>query len=148
MKTHLCPKCYKEKQVGDFRKEYSAGPLEIWNLRYCKDCMKEEFRQRKADPDAYSKMKSSSRNWKYEHPKEHARLAIEYRKRHPEKIIAQNRLNYAIKRGRIKRQPCEKCGTTDRIHAHHVSYEPKDWYNVHWLCFSCHALEHEAILTK
>lgn len=145
MKMRICPKCSQGKILTEFRREYSKGPYEDWNLRHCKECVHNEFIERKKDPEAYSNMKSASRNWKKNHLEEHARLAREYRKRHPEKIIAQNRLNYAIRCGRIQRQPCEQCKTNDRVHAHHVSYEQKDWYNVNWLCFNCHALEHEKL---
>ena len=105
---------------------------------------KAEFRARKADPAKYERLKETSRAWKAQHLAEHARLAREYRRRHPEKIVAQNRLNYAVRIGKVVRQPCEMCGTPDRVHAHHVSYEPKDWLNVRWLCFRCHKLAHHS----
>lgn len=142
METHICEKCGFTKSVYEFRRHYKEGPYKPWNLRMCKACTHAEYIQRKTNPEKYSNLKQTSRNWKQKNPEKHAALAIEYRKRHPEKIIAQNRLNYAIRKGRIKRQPCEKCGATERIHAHHVSYKPEDWYNVKWFCFVCHKLEH------
>lgn len=42
--------------------------------------------------------------------------------------------------GSIQRQPCEVCGAIKKVHAHHVSYKPKDWFNVKWLCYICHKL--------
>jgi endogenous inhibitor of DNA gyrase (YacG/DUF329 family) len=43
--------------------------------------------------------------------------------------------NYAVKTGRLLRQPCEICGTED-VEAHHVDYF--DPLNVRWLCFVHH----------
>lgn len=43
--------------------------------------------------------------------------------------------NYAVKVGRLVRQPCELCGSPD-VEMHHVDYfEP---LNVQWLCFLHH----------
>ncbi len=44
--------------------------------------------------------------------------------------------NYAVKVGRLVRQPCEVCGSADVVEMHHVDYfEP---LNVRWLCFLHH----------
>ena len=139
---HLCKYCGKTKNIKDFDKVLAEGPLKPWNLRRCKACTHLEYEKRYANPSQRKTLLSASVDWKKRNPECHAKLAREYRKRHPEKIMAQNRLNYAVKMGRIKRLPCEICGTTKKVHAHHVSYEPKDWYNVRWLCFVCHEIEH------
>ena len=65
----------------------------------------------------------------------------------PEKIKAQNALNYAVSRGTITPEPCEQCGDFPflhdgrrGVHAHHDDYsKPLD---VRWLCVSCHGKEH------
>ena len=38
----------------------------------------------------------------------------------------------AIKTGKIKRSPCEICGSRKNIHAHHDNYN--EIFNVRWLC--------------
>jgi hypothetical protein len=49
----------------------------------------------------------------------------------------------AIRRGTLVKQPCERCGATDGIHAHHEDYSrPLD---VNWLCVPCHAQRHREI---
>lgn len=141
METHVCPICGKRKVLTQFNKHHRQGPLEIWNVRYCKECVHKTYLKRYANPKSRKALLGSSVNWKKRNPERHAKLAREYRKKHPEKIMAQNRLNYAIRKGRLKRQLCEICGA-GKAHAHHVSYEPKDWYNVRWLCYVCHELEH------
>lgn len=82
----------------------------------------------------------TSREWKKNNPSRHAELARAYRARNREKTRAQNVLNYAIRKGRLTRKPCEVCGTNERVHAHHHDYRlPLD---VHWLCFQCHKKAH------
>ena len=142
MKTHICKVCGTRKSFEQFDKIIGDGPLKEWNLRRCKDCTHIAYEHRYAVPAHRKAQLDASVNWKKEHPERHAALAREYRARYPEKIMAQNRLNYAIRKGRIKRQPCEICGETEKVHAHHISYEPKDWYNVRWLCGVCHEIEH------
>lgn len=60
--------------------------------------------------------------------------------RNPEKRKAHHAVAAAIRDGRLERQPCETCGTTENVHAHHDDYsKPLD---VRWLCASDHAAEH------
>ncbi len=88
----------------------------------------------------YERQKQRSRDWKKQNPERHAELARAYRRRNAEKLKAQNLLNYAVRMGRIQRQPCEECGTTERVHGHHEDYSKP--YVVHWLCFRCHKKAH------
>lgn len=85
-------------------------------------------------------MLDRSRKWKKENKERHAELARAYRRRNAEKVLAQNRLNYAVRKGLIKRLPCEGCGTDVRVHAHHHDYSKP--YEVRWLCFQCHKDAH------
>ena len=146
MGRKVCRKCGQEKDFAEFHKYVSEGPRSAWNLRYCSSCVSKEnherYMRRYQSGEGRKSLLESSRNWKKRNPEKHAALAREYRLRHPEKIIAQNRLNYAIRKGRIQRKPCEICGCVEKVNAHHVSYEPKDWYNVKWLCPVCHEIEH------
>ncbi len=146
MEAYKCNTCSNVKPLSEFDKQSSDGPLKLWNIRKrCKECIHGAYLVRRATPKRLKAMLKASRNWKSENLDRHAELAREYRKRHPEKIIAQNRLNYAIRKGRVVRQPCEVCGSTEGIiHAHHRTYKKEDWYNVRWLCFVCHKLEHDA----
>jgi len=82
----------------------------------------------------------ATREWKKVNKERHAELARAYRRRNPEKTKAQNQLNYAVRMGRIKRQPCEVCGSGVHIHAHHHDYSKP--YDVKWLCFLCHKAKH------
>lgn len=56
------------------------------------------------------------------------------------KQIVRNKVCNAIRAGKITRQPCENCGTTKRIHAHHEDYSKP--FEINWLCFDCHMSHH------
>lgn len=82
----------------------------------------------------------AAREWKKANPERHAELARAYRARNREKTLAQNKLNYAVRTGKIERQPCEVCSATDKVHAHHHDYGKP--FDVRWLCFKCHKATH------
>lgn len=45
--------------------------------------------------------------------------------------------------GRIKRHPCESCGTDRDLHMHHPDYSRPLF--VQWLCVRCHGAEHKRL---
>ena len=55
-----------------------------------------------------------------------------WRARHPLKAAAWAKVRLAKLRGDLVPKPCEVCGTTEGIHAHHDDYtQPLE---VRWLC--------------
>lgn len=73
------------------------------------------------------------------HRARHSELAPDARMR----ANARSYLNVYVKRGRVKKQPCEVCGSTERVHGHHHDYsKPLD---VRWLCKEHHHEEHARI---
>ena len=91
-------------------------------------------------PENREKQKERSNAWKKSNPERHAELAREYRLRNPQKTKAQNQLNYALRMGKVIKSPCEVCGTSERVHAHHHDYSKP--YDVKWLCYLCHKAAH------
>lgn len=58
----------------------------------------------------------------------------------PEKYRAHKAVENAIKAGTLQREPCERCGVTERVHAHHDDYaKPRE---VRWLCPTHHRERH------
>ncbi len=49
----------------------------------------------------------------------------------------------AKRHGRLVPQPCEVCGTSERIHAHHENYNKP--LKVRWLCPAYHRARHKEI---
>ena len=66
---------------------------------------------------------------------------VESRKRwdlkHPERVKAYNKINFALRKGKIKRpEICSICGNAGFIMGHHYDYsKPLD---VIWVCWICH----------
>lgn len=64
-----------------------------------------------------------------------------WRDRNKDRRAVHTLLGNAVKYGKIKKMPCEKCGSTVRIHGHHEDYsKPLD---VKWLCAKHHAEIHK-----
>lgn len=59
--------------------------------------------------------------------------------------LARSALYKALRVGTIVRQPCEVCGATHRIHAHHDDYSKP--LAIRWLC-SLHHRQHHARLSR
>src|SRR5690348_13837634 len=55
-----------------------------------------------------------------------------------DKVTAREKTTDAIRRGRLKRQPCEVCGK--KAEAHHPDYRSP--YKVRWLCRKHHRALH------
>jgi hypothetical protein len=117
-----CSKCRRERPAGYFR----CHPT------WCRDCYRTYRRRYRAEHPEYRKRQVERiRDW---------------RKRNPEKRRAHKLVEYAIKGGSLKREPCESCGRTTNVHSHHEDYSaPLD---VRWLCAVCHAAEHGAGLGR
>lgn len=77
------------------------------------------------------------KNWRKKNLSYYSNL----RKQFPEKFKARDALNGAVRRGKIKRGPCVKCGEI-KTEGHHTDYsKPLD---VLWFCRQCHENEHHA----
>lgn len=92
-----------------------------------------DWAKRRAAADAYQRS----------HPEVVRAAKRRYEERNPEKRRAANIANNALRDGKLVRQPCEVCGSTERVHKHHDDYSrPLD---VRWLCPKHHAEHHKAL---
>ena len=75
-----------------------------------------------------------------------ARRVQKFLKKHPERVNAYSKVQYALRTGRIKRpDKCTKCGWKPKprldglssMHAHHADYSKP--LKIVWLCSFCHA---------
>ena len=62
------------------------------------------------------------------------------RERQPERVAARTATMKAIASGRLVRQPCEVCGTAEKVEAHHDDYTKA--LEVRWLCVVHHDEHH------
>lgn len=81
----------------------------------------------------------------------HARISSDraeataaWRANHPQKRLAHQAVQSALRNGSLKKQPCEVCGSAKRIHAHHDDYSHQ--LQVTWLCHT-HHMERHAMLS-
>ena len=77
--------------------------------------------------------------WAQNNPERSREIKRKWAERNPEKIRARNRVNNAIRDGKIVRLACEVCGV-ETSQAHHDDYSrPLD---VRWLCSAHHGERH------
>lgn len=141
-----CFKCGQEKERTEFYKHPQMGD---GLLGKCKECTKKDTAEREL-------IKSMDPEWVASERKRHrekslrARLAGKiskcstsarkrWREKNKHKIKAQARVAQAIRKGVLKRLPCEVCGDPNS-HGHHHDYsKPLD---VWWLCSKHHGEAH------
>lgn len=119
-----CGRCGVVKQLGEFNKDkYTKSGYRS----QCKDCMTKERIE----------LKDYYKQWREDEDRK--KWYANYRKsRYQEGKIKVKARNAARS---LVRQPCEVCGTTERIHAHHDDYAfPLD---VRWLCAAHHSQWHK-----
>ena len=122
MKTCTC--CGERKELSEFY-------TDVWKAHnvsaHCKECMKTRAR-------AYNKTAAGIAARK--------KGVSAHKKRWPERNAARVAVSKALKKGRLEKMPCERCGNPD-VQAHHENYAKK--LDVSWLCRPCHIERHVAI---
>lgn len=139
MNKKACKECGKVKPLDDFpiHPERTDG-----HTSKCKACMKvwqKEYDKKRANlphrvaaREAYAQTKKGKAA--------HLRANDSYRKRNPGKTKARRKVQYELSKGRLKKQPCEQCGSL-KAEAHHDDYsKPLD---IRWLCSKCHSELHK-----
>ena len=129
MNKKICSKCHKvfDETIENFPpSKVSKSGLNSW----CRAC--------KGKNDIIY-----SRKYRKEHKETIARKLKEYLKRYPKRYKAMNLANKAIRKGELKRKPCEVCGAL-KVHAHHEDYSQP--LNVKWLCPKHHKELHCGII--
>jgi hypothetical protein len=136
MKT--CFKCLCAKPLSDFYKHAQMGD---GHLNKCKECTKKDAnahrqanlenirqydRMRASMPHRIAKSKEVQARWRFEHP---------------ERRAAHLQVQYALRKGLLKKTPCMVCGA--KAESHHPDYSrPLD---VVWLCPAHHKQAHALV---
>lgn len=128
----LCFKCNQIKLLSDFYRHFRMAD---GHLNKCKDCTKR---------DAKLHYEAIGGNVEYERarsktPERKAAMARYQRSRsekNPGRYKAAYAVGNALRDGRLKKGPCEKCGTIEKIQGHHDDYSKP--LEVRWLCFQHH----------
>lgn len=152
-----CIHCGITKPLTEF---YRHDGMSDSYLNACKECVKaatranreanreyylEYDRQRAFRADRVAARRAYQERTKKdpEKTKVFRRTAKEWAERNTPKRKAQIKVGNAIRDGKLVKQPCERCGAAERIHAHHEDYsKPLD---VMWLCRPCHGVRHREL---
>lgn len=123
-----CFKCGIDKPLSEFYKHKQMGD---GYLNKCKECTKKDVnKHRKENIErirAYDRARGNRQTKQYRD---------NYKQRFPNKYKAHNMVSNAIRDKKLFKEPCEICGTTEKIHAHHDDYLKP--LNVRWLCAAHH----------
>lgn len=96
---------------------------------HCCECRRNNMRE--------AKKSEAAKAWNRQWAKEYARQMD------PQMKKARNAAYHAIRKGRLTREPCQVCGSSHRIEAHHEDYlKPLD---VMWLCKKHHYERHREL---
>jgi len=142
-----CFKCHRALPLNEF---YKHPQMSDGHLGKCKPCTRKDVRDREevkraTDLDWVLNERKRHRE-KAEKAREsgtatvsnHILRSLRHAAKYPEKTLARTTLGNAIRDGRIKRQPCERCGK--RAQGHHDDYSKP--LEVRWLCVKHHAEHH------
>lgn len=108
---------------------------------WCKPCLsaasvesaKKNRETKRKNNNAYASRNSANRS----------KATAKWRANHPEKKLAHQAVRTALRNGSLKKQPCEVCGSIERIHAHHDDYEKS--LEINWLCHTHHMQRHSML---
>jgi hypothetical protein len=127
-----CAQCNEAKPLALF---YQHPKASDGLMHICKACHRLRVKLR-ARTNPYVQDYDRARHKTPEHKRRAMANAERWNKENPAGYRAHNILNGAINRGKIIKEPCVLCGTTEHVHGHHKDYaQPLD---VVWLCAKCH----------
>lgn len=134
--TKQCFKCRKVKEIDRF---YVHPQMGDGHLNKCISCTKKDVHRRYYDPESRQRIiKYEVERFKDPKRKEKIRgYAQKMRAKYPGKYKARSKVSNAIRCGKLKRQPCMKCGD-EKSQAHHTDYRKP--LEVLWLCRTHHML--------
>jgi hypothetical protein len=109
--------------------------------RTCRDCGKDKplsgfYRARRTCTECRA---AYIRDWRARHPEKCKAWSREQRVKNRQKKKARERLRYAIRKGWVKKKPCEVC-MDPKSQGHHTDYAKP--LEVRWLCRTHHEREH------
>ena len=129
-----CFKCGLSKSLDEF---YRHPQMSDGRLNKCKDCTRKDVQtNRKARLNHYTAYERKRR------PRKMKQVKVLTAEEHALRRWARGKVNDATRRGKLEKQPCEVCGSTYNVQAHHSDYNrPLD---IHWLCTKHHAELHDS----
>ncbi len=128
--------CFKCKQTLPKAEFYRHPMMGDGHLGKCKECTKKDAREHR-DKNIDQVLAYDRARARLPHRRA---LVIRINNSNPVKRAAHSAVSNAVRDGRLTKQPCEVCGATTKVEAHHPDYsKPLD---VQWLCFRHHREVH------
>jgi hypothetical protein len=117
VKKHMTKKCSLCKQVLPLNEfGFNRSTLD-GRMGWCRMCVK---------------VKRSTPEYKEKSRERTAR----YAEKNKSKVKSRLAIKHAIEAGKLQRKPCEICGSSENIQAHHEDYSKP--FDVIWLCLEHH----------
>ena len=132
----MCKWCHQVKPLDEFPKHPQMAD---GHINQCKTCRNEWHNKHRQKPEVKEKRKTEYQNpevKKRYKQSEKGKLAAKRYKRDPIREAAKNAVAYAVRKGKLIKEPCFVCG--DKALAHHSSYSPEMRLVVTWLCIHHH----------
>lgn len=127
--------CFKCKKTLELCQFYKHKQMADGYLNKCKECAKVDAHKHRQDN--LEKIRDYDRARNKARPNVSKRV---YRDKYPNKYKAHGIVNNSMRSGKLFKEPCAVCGTTERIQAHHDDYLKP--LNVTWLCAVHHSEWH------
>lgn len=144
-----CKKCGQSKPLDQFTVD---ARKKLGRNYTCRECHRAYIREWQQKPEIKSRKRKyaianrerrrlACKRYRERHPDRVKKTMAAWALRNPERNRARWAVNNAVRDGRLKKGPCEKCGTTIKVDGHHDDYSKI--LEVRWLCHTCHlATEH------
>lgn len=148
--TKRCSKCGVDKPLSEYHRDRQKADGHTPVCKACRRVCNRAYYQKNRPRRVEHKRQyyrhnrqaslATTRDYYRSHRAAEAERRRRWRLRHPDAHAAGARVRRAIRQGQLHPEPCEACGATKRIDAHHEDYsKPLD---VQWLCRSCHKRLH------
>ena len=135
-----CFKCLTVKPLEEF---YSHSAMADGHLNKCKECTKKDVAKHREENLEKIREYDRQRAKRPERIAAKAEISKAWRIEDKRRMAAHNAVARAIKSGKLKRMPCERCNSAKSV-AHHEDYDFK--LQVMWLCQPCHKQRHKELV--
>lgn len=134
--TRPCPRCSDQITVTESmvrRRKYTCGK--------CASSMAMDWAAKNRE-----KKREANNRYHASNSSNRAVRTATWRASHPEKRAAHQAVQTAVRNGTLVKHPCEVCGSSTRIHAHHDDYSMP--LSVVWLCHTHHMERHHMLAAR
>ena len=148
MKTYTCKSCGATSDKAPFYASITTHCTNCWKTRQ-RNYNKETANERRAhDRERNNLPHRVEARASYQQTEQgkasHAASITKWRERNKTKYEAQNKVNNALRDGKItKPTQCEGCNKKTPVQGHHDDYNKP--LEVRWLCSECHSAHHDSM---